>query len=811
MVLSDRLRLAIYVALFSIVLRLIWAGFAVVTPVSDFLSFDQMGWRWLTEGQFGSPLGPAHRTPGFPAYLAVVYLVFGHSWKAVGLVNGVMGGVSSGLLVLLAARIVSLRASVIAGLLHAMSPAALAYVPVLASLNPGVFLLVAALLTLALARERAGRWRYVLAVVSGVLSCLLVLTRPACVLMVPAFVLLAAYDLRQRRWTLGFGTAYVLAAGLSFMPWSIRNATIGLSPLTLSTQGGLGLWWDIHPYVYPELRERIPSFARGLPPAQRDAACKAAAFRWIYQHPGLYLRLCRTRLARILGPVPDYWAAVHLPPTRANDEASLEVFRAGRSSSRPSPALAARHDRNRLRAATFLRRYRVVLAPLALFSLVLAGVRTRTFGLVILPVLCYLVGLALLVFIERYRQLVDPLVFIPVAALVSDVVFGTRDLGSWLPRLAKLAIAVVMVGASIFVAETQVSRSWYEFPAVPAVCAPEPDVGDLAFTPVTFHQSPESYASYWRYGTDHVTLTREGNGLRCDIVGGADASAKQYGGIRFRAAQPAALRMDLALIQPEHIECVFVDGYDAKGKRKLRWRWQCSAGARPDGGPRRYTFVPGRDVGYFRADRGADATGVEWVHVFVQIVPGKETGFVLERAEWGRSSKVSAPDPGAGDLVFTPVTFHKPPESYASHWRYGTDRVTLTREGSGLRCDIVGGADASVPQYGGIGFAVDQPAALRLDLTLIRPEHVERVFVDACDAKGKRKLRWRWQLDPGAHTDRDRRCYTFTPGRDVGCFRADPGVDVTGVKWVHVFVRIVPGKEAGFVLGWAECGRPVDR
>ena len=110
-----------------------WVAFARVTPISDFRGYDELAVNWLQSGHFSSVGSLAYRAPAYPGFLAAIYAIAGHSWRAAGFVQAVLGGVTSGLLVLLASRALSRRGSVIAGILHAVSPTALAYVPVLAS------------------------------------------------------------------------------------------------------------------------------------------------------------------------------------------------------------------------------------------------------------------------------------------------------------------------------------------------------------------------------------------------------------------------------------------------------------------------------------------------------------------------------------------------------------------------------------------------------------------------------------------------------------------------------------------------------
>ncbi len=461
---THRCRLALYVALFSLGLRVLWVLFAVVTPVSDFDGYDFLAWRWVTEGEFGYHMGLAYRTPGYPAFLAVVYTLFGHSWKAAGVANAVLGGVTSGLLVLLAAKLVSRRAAVAAGLLHAGSPVAVAYVPVIASGNLGVLLIVASLLLLRESHDQTGWRECLLTGASGFLLALLVLTRPAALLMAPAFVVLALYSPPHRAWRPRGAAVFVLLAVLGFAPWSIRNTRLGLSPLTVSTSGGVAVLWDISPHAFPGEGGRIPRRMRHLPEDERHWACLDAAFGWIRRNPCQYLRMCRARAVRFLGTQPDHWAASYLWPSRENDRAVQTALESARRGESLPSSVRQTYQRNLSRARQCLRRYRIVVVPVMLTGLCLALLRLRSFAYVVLPVLCYTGGLVLTCAIGRYRLLSEVLLFVPMAAVLSDVGFGTNDLGTSPSRRAKTVIVIAVLLLSVFIHATHILEPLQRFP-----------------------------------------------------------------------------------------------------------------------------------------------------------------------------------------------------------------------------------------------------------------------------------------------------------------------------------------------------------
>jgi len=470
--LEPRVGLALRVFLFSLLLRATWAAFAHVTPISDFHGYNALALNWLESGTFGSPARLAYRTPGYPGFLALVYLCFGHSWKAVAMVQAFLGAVTSGLVVLLAAHVLSPRGSLIAGLLHAVSPPAVVYVPILASENLAVPLVVSGLLCLAIADRCTGPRRYAAIAGSGAAIGVLVLVRPAAALVLPAALFLAAYSPQKRAWRLGPPLVFFCVTVLVVAPWLVRNHLGGLGPVKLSTAGGINAWMGNNDAATGGGYCKRALSARGLrhlnlSERERDAAYRAAALAWIRAHPRRYLALFRTRALRLLGAEPDVWAARYLVPTRENDMAMKAGYRRWKGRQSLSPSLLSRARAVQSRNITFLAGIRAISAPLILLALALSLVRWRSYAIFVLPALCYLGGLSLVYAQPRFRALADPLLFVPLAGLLSDLLFGTEELGSRPSRFAKTAVAVLLVAASVLLHAAGPAITWYRLTPSP--------------------------------------------------------------------------------------------------------------------------------------------------------------------------------------------------------------------------------------------------------------------------------------------------------------------------------------------------------
>ena len=430
----------------ALLIRICLASWAVVTPLSDFHGYDFIAWNWLQTGEITTSLGRAYRTPGYPGALAVIYTVFGHNHRAAMFLNAVLGGISVALLTWIGVRTVSLRTGLLAGLLLAFSPTALAYTPVLASENLATPLLLGGLALLLADPDRSAR-RMMLAGGAGLLFGLLLLTRPAALFFAPAFALLALYDPRSRRWYPVRAGMLVTITVLTLTPWLVRNGQIGLGPV-LSTAGGVNLWMGNNPRASDGGYCSQVQWDSELGEAKLDRAYREAAVQWITRNPLTYVRLCGVRAARLLGTQPDGWVVARLIPTAENDK----QFRAHYIAQCGKPvapdvlekarAMLGKHQR-------CLLRIRRVSVPLTVLALLLALRRWRGFAIVLLPAGCYLLGISCTFVSERFRELLNPLVMIPVAALLVDLLAGEQNLGDLPNRVGKTVLILLAIGISI--------------------------------------------------------------------------------------------------------------------------------------------------------------------------------------------------------------------------------------------------------------------------------------------------------------------------------------------------------------------------
>jgi len=635
---NRTVKLAALVFLFSLAIRMTWVAFAHVTPISDFHGYDELALRWLRSGQFGEPGSYAYRTPGYPGFLAVIYATFGHSSRAAGFLQAVLGALTSGLLVLLAAHILSPRASVIAGVLHAVSPTAIAYVPVLASETLAAFLLVSGLLCLAVAEVREGHWKERALAASGAIFGLMVLVRPAASFFLPAGFLLSGYSPKRREWHTFRGLVFLAAALVVLSPWLIRNQRVGLGSFTISTVGGVNLWMGNNPKARlggfcPEA-DQYPS----MPEQALDSRYGRAARAWVLTHPGRYLALCAIRAHRLFGTEPDTWAAKYLWPTRRNDLAFVTTDRYEPIGLEHAPPdLVNRAHAVEMRHAIVLRRIRMVVAPLIFLALVAAILWWRDYAVVLLPALFYLGGLSLTYAEIRFRELTDPILFVPLAGLLSMAVFRSTELVSE-PLRPSQALAAILSTIKAFTPDFQqkkglppaaISRAT----AQETLLARQQEAAGYHFTGVNLAGQETQPVVLWNYPTWLVSVSRFGEGLSCEVRASSHLSAQQRGGITFAAQPLKALRLELSFLNPRDIRAVHVEGCDADGSPCVRWRWQVFADNLPPTQRQTYLLAPGQPSWYFEPEGQAEPERIAQVRFYLLLEPSGKAGFILHRAE----------------------------------------------------------------------------------------------------------------------------------------------------------------------------------
>lgn len=456
------LRAALIVFVVSLVARGLCIWQAQHTPISDAKHYDYRARHILEHGAM--PEG-AYRTPGYPYVLAGLRAIAGDDWRAAAVMHALLGALSSALLVLLASMFLDVRGAVVAGALHAIAPPALTLIPQTLTEHLALPLTLGGLLLLACAdRARAKRALWMVAG-SGACFGAMLLVRPAGLFMLPALALLLARNLRTRRWTPKALGLFLAVTGLVVAPWLVRNYHQGLG-LMLSSVGGsnllignndnavsdgsmdVGVDWEL-------LSERLGE-------AEADDWARERAIEWIEAHPGRYLQLSGVRLLGLVGTKPSGYSVTSLAHWTLSPRA-FDAYQQRKLAPKKYRKKYRRVVRDaKVWAHAVLAWWYTILCPFILVGSVLASLRFRRFAWVLLPALAYVAALALTFSQPRFRELSDPLLFVFVGALLTDLVFGTKHLGDALSRRVKLALTLVLTALCVLLQIYGVFDDWSE-------------------------------------------------------------------------------------------------------------------------------------------------------------------------------------------------------------------------------------------------------------------------------------------------------------------------------------------------------------
>jgi 4-amino-4-deoxy-L-arabinose transferase-like glycosyltransferase len=238
-----RLSLGFAVAALLVRCGFIWATRHSFQLYGDPVDFDLCGWSMASgHGYCTSPLAAlgtpsAFRPPGYPFVLAVVYAVVGHHVLAARLVGAVLGGVSVGIVVLLAWQLVPrVDFLLLAGALVTVLPSLVSTSTAL--LSESVFIPIVLLTTLLMLRAERQPAGVGLALSMGALCGAAMLVRTVGALLLLAALAAAIRSVQRRPARLGRTVAVLVGFAVVIAPWVIRDAVVLHQFVPVTTQGG---------------------------------------------------------------------------------------------------------------------------------------------------------------------------------------------------------------------------------------------------------------------------------------------------------------------------------------------------------------------------------------------------------------------------------------------------------------------------------------------------------------------------------------------------------------------------------------------
>lgn len=253
---------------------------------SDQGGYQQLGAAMARSGEFtrfpDSPIfiPEVIRTPGYPAFVAVIYRLFGVSTLPVAIAQAFVFALICLIVYAIARRVAGERVATVAAVMTALFPPLPYYGALVLTEVWTTFMLVLACLALLRAMQHDRLRTFVLA---GVLFSATTLVRPAFILLpfglaIGMPLLVPSERARARR--LGQWAAFALAAAITMVPWFTYNY-VYLGRFTLSPAGGIGrgLWEGSWQGRWPgKLHDELTQTAdQDISQAQLDARVREIA------------------------------------------------------------------------------------------------------------------------------------------------------------------------------------------------------------------------------------------------------------------------------------------------------------------------------------------------------------------------------------------------------------------------------------------------------------------------------------------------------------------------------------------------------
>ncbi len=280
-------------------------------PTYDGIGYDMLAVHLLEAETYGVEHPTAFRPPGYPIFLAGVYLLFGHSYPAVRLIQAWLDAVTCLLVYAIGKELFSRRVGLLAAVGLSLHPLQVYMVGEFYSETVS-FLFQAVALWLAARMVRQREW--FLPLLLGIFLAATPLTRPTATLWVPLMLLWGL--LRPFSWQLRLRDIGLMLVGLMllFGPWTLRNFLVFGEFIPVASLGGVGVWAGNNPLsqgggMMPNEQtwgEGAPEFGwggwAGLSETESSRRFMERGLAWIRDHPLEFAALVPRKLLRLWSP-----------------------------------------------------------------------------------------------------------------------------------------------------------------------------------------------------------------------------------------------------------------------------------------------------------------------------------------------------------------------------------------------------------------------------------------------------------------------------------------------------------------------------
>lgn len=280
------------ILLLALILRLIWAFYIPVIPVSDSAMYDVFALSISQGNGYAFPQGnlTAYWPVGTSAIYGALYYLFGHTYTAIVTFNLFISLLTTALIMLLAERWINIKSAFYAGIIFALWPSQIQFNTVLAS-----ELIFNTLLLLGLFFwPTSVKNKYASLIIAATFLAFATYVRPIA-LLIP-FILITLDFIRNKNLSecITSSICVLLTMFVLISPWTIRNHHVFGHTVLISTNGAPVLWMGNNPdsdggyMALPEINFNSE--------VERSQYFKQQAIEHISAEPVLFLKRCFARL-----------------------------------------------------------------------------------------------------------------------------------------------------------------------------------------------------------------------------------------------------------------------------------------------------------------------------------------------------------------------------------------------------------------------------------------------------------------------------------------------------------------------------------
>ena len=252
----------------------------------DLIAMEVVGGKWLAGGVKIPSLYPC-------LFLPTIYFLFGHNLLMVRLIQSILGSLGCILLYFIARRIFSQKAAFLSALMAAFYGIFIIYEGAILSEALLNFLIILTMLSLLRVTEQPSLANKI---ASGLWLGLAVAIKPSVLVFLP-FVLIWFLIIFRRRAMINFLTICLMML-LTAAPFIVRAYLISHEFILVRTGGGAIFLMGNNPsasgtfcYPSPEVTASLVEKGKGESPSEQDRLAYQAAFKFIKENPGKFLRL----------------------------------------------------------------------------------------------------------------------------------------------------------------------------------------------------------------------------------------------------------------------------------------------------------------------------------------------------------------------------------------------------------------------------------------------------------------------------------------------------------------------------------------